>query len=102
MVELQKADTTGTMAKEIEMIRTLVSQGQAFVAADKLDDIDPLLERAGAFELYIRAVLNRMEATAAAEAAEAQAVEAEKLAQESKAQADATEARFNELEAAGL
>src|SRR5262245_2310281 len=43
--QMQKSDATGAAATDLEMMRTLIGQAQAFVAADKLESVDPLLVR---------------------------------------------------------
>ncbi len=40
--ETETADTTHTAATDIERVRTLIGQGQAYVAADKLDEAAPV------------------------------------------------------------
>ncbi len=102
LVALEKADTTGASKQDIEMIRTLVGQGQAFVASDKLDAVEPLMARADALGGLIEARSARIEQEAKTKKAEALASDAEAKAAEAKAKADAAEKRRQELEAMGL
>ena len=39
-----QGDTDRVAAREIETIRTLIGQSQAFLASEKLEKIDPLVE----------------------------------------------------------
>jgi hypothetical protein len=102
VVDLEKRDDDKVSAKEIETIRTLIGQGQAFLANEKLEKIDPLLERAEALVPLARARQSRVELERKADQAEREAVDAEGRANESKEKADATEQRYNELEEKGL
>ncbi len=102
VAQLQKADTGGVTGTEIEMIRTLVSQGQAFLAGDKLDAIDPLLMRAEAIAWFVRSKHRRLKLEAQANAMEAQAAKTQGEAVAIKTAADTVEARFEKLEAQGL
>lgn len=102
VVDLEKRDDDKVSAKDIETIRTLIGQGQAFLANEKLEKIDPLLERAEALVPLARARQSRVELERKADQAEREAVDAEGRANESKEKADATEQRYNELEEKGL
>ncbi|MEZ4270439.1 MAG: hypothetical protein R3C68_03055 [Myxococcota bacterium] len=102
VVELDSGDADRTSAKEIEMIRTLIGQGQAFLASEKYNKIAPLLERADAIAMFVRAKQKRMAVESQAAQAETEANEADKKAEHAKASADAVENRYNELEAKGL
>lgn len=102
VVDLEKRDVDKVSAEEIETIRTLIGQGQAFLANEKLKKIEPLLERAEALVPLARARQSRVELERKADQAEREAVEAEGRANESKEKADATEQRYNELEEKGL
>jgi hypothetical protein len=102
LVELQKADVKGVAAQEIEMIRTLITQSQAFVASDKLEQIEPLMRRAQLTADLVEARLKRVAAEDVAAKAEQAAVSAEKAADEAQAGADAAEKRKTDLESQGL
>lgn len=99
---LEKADKDKVAAKEIETIRTLVGQGQAFLANEKLKKIDPLLDRAEALVPLAKARQRRVDLDRQAEQAESEAIESETRAGEAKAAADETEQRYNDLESKGL
>lgn len=102
LAETQSADSTNVAATDVERIRTLIGQGQAFVAADKLDEAAPVLERAQVIARYARAKVERVAAEARATEATNNAAAAEKAAADVKAQADAMEAKAKDLEARGL
>lgn len=102
LAETQTADTTNVAATDVERVRTLVGQGQAFVANDKLDEVAPILERAQVVARFARTKVERVGAEARAADATAAAVAAEKAAAEVKAQADAMTAKAKELEARGF
>ena len=102
VVELDTKDTGGAVAKERELIRTLVSQGQAYLASEKIGKIAPLMEQAGALESLAKARLVRLATEAQAREAESAASQADQQAKEAEAAADAVENRYNELEAQGL
>jgi hypothetical protein len=102
IVELQQADKTGQSSQEIERIRNLVSQAQAFLAAEKLKEIDPALERSAALAALVRARSDRIVAEEEADKVEVAAQRAEKEAREARAAADAAQQKYDELEAKGL
>ena len=102
IVELQQIDKTGQSSQEIERIRNLVSQAQAFLAAEKLKEIDPALERSAALAAIVRARSDRIVAEQEADKVEAAAQRTEKEAQEARAAADAAQQKYDELEARGL
>jgi hypothetical protein len=102
IADLKQGDPSGVTAQEIEVIRTLISQAQAFLASDKLDAIEPLLRRIEAQAEFVRAKLDRTQADDTARIAEEAAAAAEKQAQEATAAADAAEAKVKSLEAQGL
>ena len=102
LAALEGEDSLGSAKQTIASIRTLVGQGQAYLASEKLDAIEPLLERARALSALAGFQIER--AKGEAEAAEAEAT-AEKAEQEAKAATDATDAvqkRYDELEKQGL
>jgi hypothetical protein len=102
LAETQTADTTNVAATDVERVRTLMGQGQAFVANDKLEEAAPLLERAQVISRYARAKVERVAAEARAAEANNGATAAEKAAADVKAQADAMQAKYKDLEARGL
>jgi len=99
---LSTQDKDKLMVKEIELIRSLVSQGHAHMAQDNLDEIDSLLQRAEALSLFVKAKLKRLDLERKADDADAAATAAEQRAEAAKSQADATKARFEALESQGL
>ncbi|MFC1609493.1 hypothetical protein ACFL6C_00915 [Myxococcota bacterium] len=102
VVELQQLDATKESSQEIERIRNLVSQGQAFLAAEKLEEIDPVLERSAALAALARARSERIAIEAKANEIEAVAQQIEAEAQAARVAAAAAEKRYEELEAKGL
>ena len=102
IAELKAADANDELGQEIEVIRTWISQAQAFLAADKLDEIEPMVARIAAQAEYVRAKLKRLDAEEAADVAEAEADEAEAKAKKTAQAADAAEQKYKELEAKGL
>jgi hypothetical protein len=102
IAEIQTIDTTSAAATDLELVRTLRGQGQAFVASDKLDEAAPILERTSVVTRYARAKVERVGAEAHATAAVAAALAAEKDSAAVKAQAEAQQQRARELEARGL
>jgi hypothetical protein len=102
IVDLKEADTSNEAAKDIEVIRTWIGQGQAFLASDKIEEIEPIIKKIGAQAEYVRSKINRLSAEAAAEEAEDLAKLAEQKAQHSKEATEAAIAKMKELEAQGL
>jgi hypothetical protein len=102
IADLKKADTWEVATSEIELIRTWIGQAQAFLANDKLDPIESIVNRIEAQAEYIQARVDRTAAEKAAQQAEEQALAAEKQAQQATAATQAAEARIKELEAKGL
>lgn len=98
----QTADTTRVAASELELVRTLVGQGQSLTAADKLDEADQVLTRASVVARYAAAKVQRASAEARAAEAIASASAAEQAASSVKADAAAKAKRAAELEASGL
>lgn len=102
IAQLKTADTKGEVTSDIEVIRTFIGNGQALLAADKLDAIEPVIERIVAQAGYVQARLDRLKADRAALAAEKQAKEAEAAAAEAKRFADEAEQKNKQLEDQGL
>ena len=102
LAELSKLDAAGGASEKIEAIRSLLGQGQAYLATEKLEQVDGLLQRADALALFVRAHTARVAKEKVAEDAQKQAAAAEQAAQEAKARLEATVARRDELEAQGL
>lgn len=102
IADLKAADANDELGREIEVIRTWISQSQAYLASDKLEKIEPMIERIAAQAEYVRAKLKRMDAQEAADAAEADAGKAEAASQKTAQAADAAEKKYQELEAKGL
>ncbi len=102
IADLKAADANDELGQEIEVIRTWISQSQAYLAADKLEQIEPMVELISAQAEYVRAKLKRMDADEAAASAEADADKAEAAAKKMAQAADAAEQKYKELEAKGL
>ena len=102
IADLKGADVTEGAGQDIEVIRTWISQAQAFLASDKLDEIEPLLRRIMAQAEYVRAKVTRLAAEDAADEAEELAKTAQAEAQDMKANADAAAKQLEELESQGL
>ena len=100
--ETETADTAHAAATDIERVRTLMGQGQAYVAADKLDQAAPVLERAQVIARYARVKVERVAAEARASAATNDAMAAENAANDVKSQADQMESKAKDLESKGL
>lgn len=102
IADLKGADVTEGAGQDIEVIRTWISQAQAFLASEKLDEIEPLLRRIEAQAEYVRAKVTRLAAEDAADEAEELAKTAQAEAQKMKANADAAAKRLEEIESQGL
>lgn len=102
IADLKEADVTEGASSDIELIRTWIGQAQAFLANDRLDDIEPILKKIEAQAEYVRAKINRLAAEDAAEEAEALAKNSEEKANKAKAAADEAEKKMKDLEAKGL
>lgn len=102
IADLKEADITEQAGQDIEVIRTWISQAQAFLASDRLDEIDPLLKKIEAQAEYVRAKVKRLEAEDAAEEAEQLAKAAESRAIKAKDAATSAKTTMEELEAKGL
>ena len=102
LAETQTADTTNVAATDVERVRTLVGQGQAYVASEKLEEAAQILQRAQVIARFARAKVERVGAEARAAEATAGATAAEKAAADVKAQADAMQAKVKDLEARGF
>jgi hypothetical protein len=102
IADLKTADAAAEVAGDIEVIRTFIGQGQALLAAEKIEAIDPVLERIVAQASFVRARLDRLSADRAAAAAEKQASEAEAKATEAKRLAEEAAQKNKQLEEQGL
>jgi len=102
IADLKEADVTEACGQDIEVIRTWISQAQAFLASERLEEIDPLLSKIKAQADFVRAKVNRLAAEDAASEAEELAKTAEGEAQQVSDAAQAADARIKELEAKGL
>jgi hypothetical protein len=102
IADLKEADVTEGAGQDIEVIRTWISQAQAFMASEKLDEIEPLLRRIEAQAEYVRAKIHRLAAEDAADEAEELAKTAQAEAQKLKGNADAAAKKLEELESQGL
>ena len=102
IAELQEVDTTKASSQEVERIRNLIGQAQAFLAAEKLEEISPLLERGASLAALVRARSERIAVEQQAAAAEAAAETAEAAASEARQAAQAAQTKYDELEAKGL
>lgn len=101
IAELKNADADGSLSADIELIRTWITQGQAFLAQEKTQAIDPLLLRIEAQVEYLRVKLDRISAENAAQEVEDQAAAMEKKVGETAAAAKAAEDRVQALESQG-
>jgi hypothetical protein len=102
IADLKQADTANVASQDIEVIRTWIGQAQALVANEKLERVEPLLQRIEAQAETIRTKIDRVAAEDAAKRAEEQAASAETQAKEATAAADSADAKMKELEAQGL
>ena len=100
--ETEGADQGRVASAEIANVRTLVGQGQAYVASDKLDEAAGILERAQVSARYARAKVERVGAEARATEAQTQATAALKAAADAKVAAETMQARARDLESKGL
>jgi hypothetical protein len=102
IADLKEADVTEGAGQDIEVIRTWISQAQAFLASEKLDEIEPLLRRIEAQSEYVRAKITRLAAEDAADEAEELSKTAQAEAQQMKGNADAAAQKLDKLESQGL
>lgn len=102
LAQVQKADQSRSALSELEQIRTLIGQAQAFLANDKLDEIEPIAEHAEVLLGFAANKVERVNSAAAADAAEAKAKALETKAISLRAEADAAQKRYDELESQGL
>ncbi len=102
IANLREADTSRSASQDIEIIRTWIGQAQAYLASDKMEEIDPLLTKIKAQVEYIRAKITRVEIEKQALQVEQQAGETETQAAKIKKAVGAALAREKELEAQGL
>lgn len=102
IADLKEADVTEGAGQDIEVIRTWISQAQAFLASDKLEEIEPLLRRIEAQAEYVRAKITRLSAEDAADEAEELAKTAKAEAQQIKANADAAAQKLEKIESQGM
>lgn len=102
IADLKEADVTEGVGQDIEVIRTWISQAQAFLASEKLDEIEPLLRRIEAQSEYVRAKITRLSAEDAADEAEELSKTAQAEATQMKADADAAAQKLDKLESQGL
>jgi hypothetical protein len=102
LAETETADTGRVAAAEIANVRTLVGQGQAYVASDKLDEAASVLERAQVSARYARMKVERVGAEARATEAATRATAAVKAAADAKVAAETMQARAKDLESKGL
>lgn len=102
IADLKEADVTEGAGQDIEVIRTWISQAQAFLASERLDEIEPLLRRIEAQAEYVRAKITRLAAEDAADEAEELAKTARAEAEKINAAANAAAKQLKELESKGL
>ena len=96
------AKETGKTAGDIERLRSLLSQGQAFVASEKLSSVGPVLERMDALEGYVQSKQARLAQEGKAAAADAALKAAQTRLAEITAAASAAKKTMDKLEAKGL
>ena len=102
IADLKAADVTEGTAGDIELIRTWIGQAQAFLANDRIKDIEPIMKKIEAQAEYVRAKINRLAAEDEAEEAETLAKNGEEKANLAKQAADEAEKKMKALEAKGL
>ncbi len=102
IADLNEADVTAVASRDIELIRSWINQAQAFLASDKAEEVNRLLQRIEAQAEYVKARIDRAAAEDAADEAQAAAESAEEQAGRARQAADAAEARQKELEGLGL
>ena len=102
IADLKEADVTEGAGQDIEVIRTWISQAQAFLASERLDEIEPLLRRIEAQAESVRAKITRLAAEDAADEAEELAKTARAEAEKINAAANAAAKQLKELESKGL
>ncbi len=102
IADLKEADVTQGTAGDIELIRTWIGQAQAFLANDRINDIEPIIKKIEAQAEYVRAKINRLAAEDEAEEAETLAKNSEEKANRAKQAADESEKKMKALEAKGL
>ena len=95
--ELQKSDT-GETAKEIALIRSWIGQAQAYVANEKFEKIDPLLERIETMVKFVRARQDRVKIESALKGAKRSLAELKQTIAKTRADADAMLAQIKEHE----
>ncbi|MBW2702378.1 MAG: hypothetical protein JRF33_16280 [Deltaproteobacteria bacterium] len=98
IADLKSADAADEVVRDIEVIRTHIGQAQALLAAEKLESIDPIIERIVAQAGCVRAKLDRLDAEQAAAEAGQQADDAEAAAAELKQKVDAAKKKYDALE----
>lgn len=102
LAETEGADTGRVASAEVANVRTLVGQGQAYVASDKLDEAAAVLERAQVNARYARMKVERVGAESRASEAQQRATAAIKAAADAKVAAETMQAKAKELESKGL
>ncbi|HUU04199.1 MAG TPA: hypothetical protein VM425_22370 [Myxococcota bacterium] len=102
IADLKAADVTEGTAGDIELIRTWIGQAQAFLANDRIDDIEPIMKKIEAQAEYVRAKINRLAAEDEAEEVETLAKNSEEKANRAKQAADEAEKKMKALETKGL
>jgi hypothetical protein len=100
--ETEGADTGRVASPEIANVRTLVGQGQAYVASDKLEEAAAILERAQVSARFARMKVERVGAEARAAEAQQRATDAVKAAADAKVAAETMQAKAKDLESKGL
>jgi orotidine-5'-phosphate decarboxylase len=102
IADLKAADVTEGAGQDIEVIRTWISQAQAFLASEKMGEIEPLLRRIEAQAEYVRAKVTSLAAVDAADEAEELAKTAQAEARKIKENAAGAAKKLEELESQGL
>ena len=100
--ELGRHGQSAKTSNDIELMRTWLGQGQALLANEKFEQIDPLLVRIGALAEYVEARHARLDADEAAQRAEQQAKQSEDRAEAAQRAADAAATKMTQLEKRGL
>src|SRR4051794_21802896 len=60
IAEIQKTDTRSAVGRELETLRTLLTQAQAFQANDKLAEIEPIEERMAVLVHFTKVKVQRV------------------------------------------
>lgn len=102
IANLRESDKARSASQDIEIIRTWIGQAQAYLASERLEEIDPLLTKIKAQVMYVQSKIGRVAVEKQAQKVGQQANDTEAEAAKIKEAAEAAVAREKELEAQGL